>query len=170
VNRTNLIIDFGVFVAFLVAFEPSLTGIAIHEWLSVALAVALIVHLILHWRWVTNVALKFFKQLFHTSRLKFVVDLVLYLAMITLMLSGLLISKSIMPLFGMRMSEGSIWRLLHSASANVSLIAMAIHFALNWNWVVSNVKRYVIDPAAGLFRRRSDKAEAGPDVSSTPAR
>ncbi len=33
-NKTNLVLDIGVFAAFLIAMEPDLTGIAIHEWLS----------------------------------------------------------------------------------------------------------------------------------------
>ena len=34
-NKTNLLLDIGVFAAFLIALEPGLTGIAIHEWLSI---------------------------------------------------------------------------------------------------------------------------------------
>jgi hypothetical protein len=37
--KTNLIVDTLILITFLVAFEPSLTGIAIHEWLRQAKAV-----------------------------------------------------------------------------------------------------------------------------------
>ncbi len=90
-NKTNLAIDFGIFAAFLIAMEPNLTGVSIHEWLSVALAATIIVHLLMHWKWIISVGKTFFVKLFHSSRLKFFVDVLLFLDFNLLMLSGLLI-------------------------------------------------------------------------------
>lgn len=154
-NKTNLIVDFGIFAAFLVAFEPSLTGISIHEWLSIALAAAVVIHLLLHWKWITGVLRRFFRQLLHTSRLKFVVDFLLFTAFVTVMLSGLLISRSVLPTLGLSAVEGHGWRGLHSLSANLSLGLVALHFALNWQWVVRMISRYVFSPLRGFFPRQA---------------
>ncbi|HEY9087273.1 MAG TPA: DUF4405 domain-containing protein [Anaerolineaceae bacterium] len=156
-NKTNLLIDLSIFAAFLVAFEPRLTGISIHEWLSVALAAAIVVHLLLHWKWITQVLLRFFRQLFHASRLKFVVDLLLFVAFTGVMLSGLLISRSVLPALGISATHDGAWERLHGLFANLSLYLVALHFALNWKWVVTMVKRYLIAPITGLVVRR--KAE-----------
>jgi hypothetical protein len=42
--------------------------------------------------------------------------------------------------------------MLHSASADVSVLLVGLHFALNWDWVAGMLRRYVIAPLAGLAR------------------
>lgn len=147
--KTNFWLDAAVFAGFLIAFEPGLTGIAIHEWLSLALAATLLVHLLLHWDWVAKVTIQFFKKVFHSSRLQYVVDVLLLVAMVTVMLSGILISRSILPFLGLSAAAGNTWRFLHSASADVTLLLTALHFALHWKWIVGTAKRII---------RRSGKA------------
>jgi hypothetical protein len=44
--KINLVMDSLTFIAFLVALEPGLTGVVIHEWLSLALAATLVLHII----------------------------------------------------------------------------------------------------------------------------
>jgi len=144
--RTNLWVDAAVFIGFLVAFEPGLTGIAIHEWLSVALAATLIVHLALHWDWVIKVAIQFLRKLFHTSRLNFVVDVLLFAAFVLVMLSGILISRSVLAALGIQVAASPTWRFLHSWSADASLVLTGLHFALHWKWIVGAVTRYVVKP------------------------
>lgn len=162
-NKTNFLLDTGIFVAFLVALEPEVTGLEIHEWLSVALAGTLIVHLLLHWDWAVGVLKTFFRKLIHVSRLKFVVDAVLLVAMITVMVSGLMISRAVLPVLGLTVPENSDWRMLHSLSADLVLWLTALHFALNWKWVVSMIKRYVVAPIASLQWRT-----AKPQVQPIP--
>lgn len=154
-NKTNLVIDAGIFAAFLVAMEPRFSGIAIHEWLSIALAATILVHLLLHLNWIVGVGARFFKKLWQASRLKFVVDVLLFLAFVMVMLSGLLISKSALPTLGIQMGQiDRTWRMLHSLSADLSILLVGLHFALNWTWVVDMVRRSVIDPLARLFRSK----------------
>lgn len=154
-NRTNLLIDLSVFTAFLIAMEPPLTGIAIHEWLSIALAATIVVHLLLHWKWITSVGAAFFGKLFHSSRLKFVVDVLLFVAFTAVMMTGIMISESVLRTLGIQLAANRAYRSLHSLSADASMILVALHFALSWNWIVSTIRRYVIDPVAGLFRRKT---------------
>lgn len=152
-NKTNLILDTGIFAAFLVAMEPRFSGIAIHEWLSLALFGTIVVHLLLHWKWIASVGTRFFQKLWHTSRLKFVVDLLLFIAFIGVMLSGMLISRSALPTLGIEPGEVSRqWRTLHLLTADLSVLLVGLHFALSWNWVVDMVKRYLIDPLARILR------------------
>ncbi|NPV75003.1 MAG: DUF4405 domain-containing protein [Anaerolineae bacterium] len=152
-TKTNLWLDIGVFTGFLVAMNPALTGIAIHEWFSLALAVALVVHLLLHWQWVTAVVLRFFRRLFHTSRLKFIVDVLLFTVFTAVIMSGIMISRSLTSVFGFSLNASHLWRFVHSASADVSLVLVGLHFALNWNCVVAMVKRYIFSPLASIGGR-----------------
>ena len=59
----NLFLDLTLATVFLVSFRPVLTGLAVHEWLGLSLGGALIVHLALHWRWVTGVTRKWLSKL-----------------------------------------------------------------------------------------------------------
>lgn len=144
--KTNLIVDSLILAAFLIAFEPSLTGIAIHEWLSLAFAATLIIHVLLHWDWVIQVGVKFFHKLFHSSRLNFIIDAILFVAFTLVMLSGILISRTILPTLGIQVVESRFWRFLHSWSADVTVFILALHFALHWKWIVNTFKRYLVNP------------------------
>lgn len=141
-NKTNFLIDAGIFTAFLVAEEPRLTGINWHEWLSVALAATIIVHLLLHWRWIANILMNYFRKLFHVSRLKFIVDLLLFAAFTGVMVSGLMISRAVLPFIGIEIRPDRSWSSLHALTAQASVILLGLHFALNWEWVVGMVKNF----------------------------
>ena len=160
-DKKNFWIDIGILLAFLVTMEPRFGGIAVHEWLSIALAAAIVVHLLLHWAWIAGVGGRFFRRLWHASRLKFVVDGLLFVASVAVMLSGLLISRSALPALGIPVEQaGGTWRVLHSLSADLSILLVGLHFALNWDWVVRVTRRYLLDPLAGLLRARREPAPA----------
>lgn len=152
-NKTNLIVDAAIFVGFLAAFEPRLTGIALHEWLSLAVFGVIVAHLALHWRWVVQITRRFFQKLFHSSRLNYVLNAALLVAFVAMMLSGVLISRSVLPFLGLQAVRDQFWRVLHTVSANASLALVAAHVALHWEWIVNALKRYVLSPATRLFRR-----------------
>ncbi len=151
-TKTNLTLDITIFSAFLVAGNPALTGLAVHEWLGVSFAAALITHLLFHWDWITSLTRTFFKKLFHASRLNFVVDSLLFVAMTAAMLSGLMISKNVLATFGIQLEVSRAWRSIHSLAADASLIFVALHFALHWKWVVSSVQHYIFVPLSGFVQ------------------
>jgi len=156
--KTNLFIDLGIFTALLVALEPNLTGIPLHEWLSVALAGTIVVHLLLHWDWIVKVLLRYFKKLLHVSRLQFVVDLLLFTAFTAVIMSGLMISRAVMPALGLSAISNPAMRMLHSTSANATLVLVGIHFAFNWGWVVSTVRRVLINPLRSFVFKKQQPA------------
>jgi len=152
-NKKNLLVDTSIFLAILVAMEPRFSGIAIHEWLSLSLAAAIVVHLLLHWKWIVGVGGRFFQKLWHTSRLKFVVDSLLFVDFIAVVMSGIMISRSVVPTLGLSIGQTNIeWRMLHSLSTSAVILLVGLHVALNWGWVVNTVKRIVIDPLVRSIR------------------
>ncbi|HQV70682.1 MAG TPA: DUF4405 domain-containing protein [Thermoflexales bacterium] len=170
-TKTNFVIDILIFVAFLVAYELRLTGVPIHEWLSLALFVAIVIHLASHWKWVVQITLKFFRQLFHSSRLNYVINLLFFISFIGVMLSGLLISRAALPALGFQMgrNEGA-WRFLHTVTANASVILLALHFALHWDWIWNTLKKYVFAPIGRLFgRKKLEPVAAAASAAPPPA-
>jgi len=152
-NKRNLIIDVTIFVAFLAVANPALTGMTIHEWLALAFAAAIVVHLLVHWKWLVVLTQKFFHKLFHQSRLNYVVDMLFFITMTTTMFSGLLISKSIMSTLGIRLEVGRSWKTIHTLASDASLLFLGLHFALHFKWVVNSLKRYLVSPVIRVFQR-----------------
>ena len=50
--KTKLVIDFLVAGLVVVLLSTALTGLALHEWLGIAIGVALVVHLLMGWKWI----------------------------------------------------------------------------------------------------------------------
>ena len=139
----NAVIDVGLLIVFLVTTAPLLTGIPWHEWLSLALALVALVHIVLHWQWVVAVALNIFTKATWSSRLSFVLNLLLFIAFTLVVYSGIAISESAMPFLGIGMFDNRAWRSLHHTFSNISLIVIAIHVSTHWQWILN------------LFRTRS---------------
>jgi hypothetical protein len=162
-TKTNLLIDITIFVAFLLAGEPAITGLPIHEWLSVAFIAVLITHMVLHWDWIVSITISFVKRLFHETRFNYLVDFLVFLAFITVMLSGLMISRTVFPALGITVQGARAWRQIHSLSADATLLLIGLHFAMHWKWIVSAVQRYILAPVGSLFRSVGRSSGAQPD-------
>jgi len=157
-SKTNLFFDLLIFAAFLAIATPDLTGLPIHEWLGVAFLAALLTHLLLHWAWIVNVTVSFFKKLWHSSRLNYLVNLIFLVLMTGSLLSGLMISESVLAFLGISLPRNEIWQGLHRATSDAAVLALGLHLALHWKWIVSNFRRYAVQPVAALFQRERPAA------------
>lgn len=137
----RLALDVALFVAMLIANNPAVTGLAVHEWLSVAIVVPLLAHLVINWEWTARVANDFFARLFHASRLNFVVDGLLFVSAVAVMLSGLMVSQVVLAFLGISAAPGAVWVALHSASAGAVVALLLAHSALHWRWFARAIRR-----------------------------
>ena len=152
-TKSNLILDLGMFSIFLVVANPHLTGGTVHEWLALSLAGTVLVHILVHWKWVVNIAKDFFKKLWHQSRLNFAVNTLFFAMMLGSLISGLMISKSVIPALGIQLTVDRSLRMIHSLFSNASMAVLAIHLVLHWKWVTTNIGRYIMNPIRNLFPR-----------------
>lgn len=148
-NKTNLIIDSAIFLAFLVAMAPRFSGIAVHEWLSIAFGAAIVTHLLLHWQWLVEVTKRFFGKAQLSARVNYVLNALLFIDITLIIFTGLMISKVALPFLGIELAQGGGWRQLHDLSANLFLALTGLHVALHWQWIANMVKRFVINPLTG---------------------
>ena len=149
-NRTKLLLDIGTFVAFLITMDPRFSGLAIHEWLSLALAGTIVVHLLLNWEWIVNVTKRLFVRSTNGARVNYVLNWLLFIDGVLLVLSGILISESAMPALNIVLPMNFAWRRLHDVSANLALLIMGLHLAMHWNWIVNTFKRVFL---SGVIRK-----------------
>ncbi|MGD0750933.1 MAG: DUF4405 domain-containing protein [Anaerolineales bacterium] len=151
-TKTNLIVDIAILIAFLVANNPSLTGLPVHEWFAVAAGVVLFVHILFHWDWVVNVTNAFFNKLIHESRFNYLVDAALVVDFVVVFISGLLISRNVMVTLGIHLPASLAWREFHSLSANLALVLTGLHFAMHRKWFVNAMQRYILGPIHSLAK------------------
>lgn len=147
-NKVNLAVDLAVFFAFLVTTAPRFSGIAIHEWLSIAFGAAIVAHLLLHWQWIVQITRRLFAKVAWHSRLNYLLNWLLFLDITVLIVTGLMISESALPLFGLQMWRGGAWLRLHRLSADFSVFVIGLHLALHWSWIVKMLQRFMLAPFA----------------------
>jgi len=140
-NRNKLLLDISTFVGFLIVMDPRSSGLAVHEWLALALGGAVIAHLLLNWNWIAELTKRIFTKGLNGARANYILNWLLFIDGIMIMLSGIMISEAVIPTLGLTLPINMAWRALHDLSANISLILMGLHITLHWNWIVNMLKR-----------------------------
>jgi cytochrome b len=144
--KTDLLVDASIFTAFLIAMDPRSSGIAVHEWLGIAFGAAIIVHLLLHWKWIFSTTRRLFSRAARQARLNYFLNTLLFIDITLVVFTGLMISRVALPSLGIYLGGNFLWRGLHSLTANLSLVLISVHVALHWRWIVETIKRYIFRP------------------------
>jgi len=119
----------------------------IHTWGSVAMILAVLVHLALHWDWVASMSKRIFRQVIgrgtalnRRGQFNILINILVAVSFSLAALSGIYFlffpgghqtSADTILLF-----SRTTWDLIHTWSAVVLIIAAIIHFAIHWQWVV----------------------------------
>jgi hypothetical protein len=158
VNKINLLLDIGIGVAFVVEEQIHWTGIRNHELLGLAFGAALIVHLVLHWKWVVAITQKFFQNFYHTSRVRYVLNVAIFLDMLIATISGILISRNLIAIpmsFQMFILAGR----LHFITSELGIILIGLHVIIHWKWLLVSIRRYIFPwlrlPAKLIFHQQT---------------
>jgi hypothetical protein len=157
--KKNFWIDVTIFILFLIGFEPGLTGNAMHEWLNLVLALAALLHLLLHGNWVTLMTRRLYRPMSGRLRLNYWINVLLALSFVMIILSGLMISRTLLAGHGDVLPRHSVWHELHSGFSNFFLFLVAGHFALHWRWTVHAWTCIVSVPLRSRFRSQRAAGE-----------
>jgi Domain of unknown function (DUF4405) len=177
--RARLWLDLALFGALFLAYNPAWTRIAVHEWLSVLLLVPLLFHVIINWDQTMRILSRFAAIARTTPKVNLVVDGALFVAAVTVTLSGLLISQYVARAVGIAVVPTSLWVTAHRWSADASMLLLLVHFALHWRWIVrtaGKLGRPRRDPAddpilaVRLATRRLQNASRGERFAPAPVR
>lgn len=129
-----MILDTGLLVAIVIASHPEWTGIGLHEWLAALVVLPALYHLAVNWDWVVRTASKLVAKLRATSRVNFAVDVVLFLATVTVMLTGVMVVPGVVST-----ADGTavlrVWSEAHRLSSYVTVLATVAHFLLHAEWM-----------------------------------
>lgn len=139
----------------------------IHTWAGLAMILIVVIHLTLHWSWVLGMARRMGRELSGKvgpmnarGRFNLALNLFVALCFLSCALSGIYF------LFfpgGRGLSDPGIlfspltWDLLHTWSAILLIIAVVLHFAIHWKWVVKVTRNFLLLNNPGF--RLADQAE-----------
>jgi len=109
----------------------------LHTWTGVAMIVAAVVHLAIHWGWVKMMVKRVVNAirtrgagLSKGARLNVAVNLVVAVSFVLVSLSGLYFL--LWPAGG---DGQTVWDMIHTWSGVVMIAAAAVHLAIHWRWV-----------------------------------
>ncbi|MCL4251654.1 MAG: DUF4405 domain-containing protein [Anaerolineae bacterium] len=143
-NRINLYLDALLVIAFIVDLEVRFTGVHIHELLGVFLGAVILIHLILHWRWIVSITRTFLRKPLHESRLSYLLNIALFADMLILIVTGILIARTLGLNLTAVQQYSRMFERLHRITADLSLLIVAFHVALHWKWIATQARKYLL--------------------------
>lgn len=137
----NLILDISVFVLYVIVATPAMTGIAVHEWLGVGIYLVLFVHVLFHMDWVIKTTKRVFSHPTFSQVFNYIIDVLLFLTLTLVVISGILISGDFLRAFGLYANGYYFWDPIHAFSAKLLLALLVVHIVAHLQWFVGLFKR-----------------------------
>jgi hypothetical protein len=145
VSRRRFIIclDTALLIIFILLLSPRMTGLALHEVLGFIFFIPIVIHLLLAWPWIEAATRKFFKTANKRTRFNFFLNAILFILVITELVSGFIISQVVLPNLGINTINDRAWRSLHNLPLNFVVLFTGFHIAINWGWIVAAFKKRI---------------------------
>ncbi len=146
--KTRLSIEMAMTILMLLAMAYQLTGNLMHEVLGMALLGLFALHHWLNRRWFAALV----KGRYTARRsLNTIVDFLLMVAMFLMMVTGILLSRDLFPVFPY--TDDFLMRRLHTFSANWGFILMSAHLGLHWGALMGAVRKMTGTPVGNRAAR-----------------
>ena len=117
-----------------------LGGLSFHETAGTVIGLVFGVHVFLNWSWVVGTTMRFVRSsLPGRIRFGYLLNWLLLVAMGVSILSGLLISRVLVP--WMRVPNGRWIQGVHITLGFLVLAVVGIHAGLHWSWIASTSRR-----------------------------
>jgi predicted PurR-regulated permease PerM len=133
-------IDILLFVGFVLVFSPRMTGLALHEITGLVLFLPAVLHLLFSWPWITKSFRPLWNRAGWNKWFNYLLNVGLFLLFAIELVSGIAISHSVLPYFGIETINDRVWRSVHNLVSDGIVVAITLHIALNW----PRIKSYFI--------------------------
>jgi hypothetical protein len=141
---TQWIIGAALFGGFLLSLWLDLTGLALHQWLGVAVGALAVYHLAAHWRWVVAVSQRFLGRTSRQARTFYVVDAGLAAGFAAIVVTGLAISTW----FDLALASYTTWLTVHIVASLATLALVVLKIGLHWRWIVTTARKRILPAPA----------------------
>ncbi|WP_026567396.1 DUF4405 domain-containing protein [Bacillus sp. UNC41MFS5] len=140
-NFTKIILDLMLAITFVLLMNPRVfDGLPFHEIAGLIIGVAILFHIGLNYRWVVTTTKKILDpKLPKKTRFSFLLNILLLISMAAVIVTGILISRVVLP--GLAIEGNHTIRELHGFSADATLALVGLHVGVHWQWVMSICKR-----------------------------
>ena len=142
-KRFIICLDTALLVIFILLLSPRMTGLALHEVLGVIFFIPILIHLLIAWPWIQAATRKFFKTANRRTRFNFFLNTILFILVITELLSGFIISQVVLPNLGINTINDRAWRSVHNLPLNFVMLFTGLHIAINWGWIAAAFKNRI---------------------------
>ncbi|WP_139651718.1 DUF4405 domain-containing protein [Raoultibacter phocaeensis] len=139
-DRKRFAVDAVALAVYLVAANPAVTGIAVHEWLGIGALVLFLAHCAQHVDWIASTA-RGLRGSTWAARGNLALDALVLVAFMAVTVSGLLISGEVLPAFGLYADGYYFWDPLHAISAKALLALLLVHVVVHWKWLYGLVRK-----------------------------
>ena len=148
-RRTIVFLDTTLLIIFILLLSPRLTGLLLHEVLGFIFFIPIIIHLLVAWPWIQDATKKFSNTAGRRTRFNFFLNTILFILVITELVSGFIISQVILPNLGINTINDRVWRSAHNLPLNFVLLFTGLHIAINWGWIVAAFRKRINRPKQG---------------------
>ncbi|SFB23314.1 MULTISPECIES: DUF4405 domain-containing protein [unclassified Bacillus (in: firmicutes)] len=124
-------------ITFVLLFNKMvLGGLAFHEIAGLVIVAPFIVHILLNAEWVKKVTYKLFdRKLPAKTRFGYFLNILLLIAMIFVIVSGILISHVVFP--NINIANEPWFKVSHISVSFLTLLLVGLHVGLHWQWVMN---------------------------------
>lgn len=135
-KKLRIIIDIAMTVLFVILMGYYITGNKVHEVLGTITFVLFMIHNILNIKWYKSIfkGKHSFQRTFHI-----IINLLLFIAMIGMMVSGMMISANVFSFLNIQ--TAMLGRRLHMVSTSWGFVLMAIHVGLHLNSMMTKINK-----------------------------
>ncbi len=127
--RKKLALDVLLFALWAVLMVYSLTGGFLHELFGLAMLFFIALHLYLNRKWIASVSRRLFTTSSSKASWSFVLNAVIGILMLLTCISGIFISKDLLP--ALSSSNFALWSILHGWFAYLDMALIAVHIGLH---------------------------------------
>jgi hypothetical protein len=143
-TRFLLILDAILLVSLILLIEPRFAGLAVHEWLGLAIIPLLVIHILYAWRWIAATLPRLGAKGAWRLRVNVVLNVAFFIAFTVATFSGVMTSFIALPALGIAPGNYGSWLRVHNQWTLYVQILAGLHLAMNWGWIVGAVRRVVL--------------------------
>jgi hypothetical protein len=131
-STITMLHDTGMMLIIVALGSWRFTGVPWHEYLSIALAAAVFVHLVRQRSWIAANALRLGSLTTWRARVNVVLNVLMFLTLVSVTASGLFASKVVWPHPDMAVDAFVRWHDIHGYTGTWLQWLAALHIAVNW--------------------------------------
>lgn len=100
----TLFLDLLLFISFVLCLSPRLKGLPLHEITGTLFLLPIFIHVVIEWKWLTNYIRRFINKSSVRDKFNLFLNVILFIAIIFQIVSGIAISQYLAPVFTLHQS------------------------------------------------------------------